>query len=396
MNKIIKKGFAFAVAVAASVALIGTSVYALDSDIDTDSSGNVFGAGQTVDISKLADAVENELFAAGMTVSANDMDIDGSAFVAGQDVTMKNTTVGASVFAAGNSVIIDAKARNNIWIAGNIITLGKGSSVKGLHVAGNAITVEGTYEDVSIAGNSVVFDAEVTGNVKIEAEEVTFGDNAKIGGDLTVTAANNPEAAGVAEGKYTYEENTKADADGDSKEGIGGKTAAAAGAAAAGAIVLKKIKRAFLGLFKYALFAVVLAFVFKKNLKDAYDYATKKPGMLWGLGAIVLISFPLFAIIAAITIIGLPVAGFATTIYVLALAFAKVFTFASLVRELIFTHTSKRLNPVLETVLAVLPAPILKEIPVVGFILSLACAIYTIGYVVLAFADTVQSEKQTA
>ena len=79
----------------------------------------------------------------------------------------------------------------------------------------------------------------------------------------------------------------------------------------------------------------------------------------------------------------------------LALCVAKVFTFASLARELIFKNAKKRLHPVLEAVIAVLPAAVLKEIPFIGGLLSLACAVYMLGYVGLAFYYTVAGEKET-
>lgn len=393
MKEVLKKGFAFAAALVLSAAVLGSNVYASDDVFERDSSGNVFGAGQTVSVEgKGAENIENELFAAGMNVTADNTSVAGSVYAAGQSVSVSNTKVGASIFTAGNSVLINAKAENNIWAAGNIITIGDNTSVKGLHVAGNMVSVDGKYEAVTIAGNQVTFNAVVSGDVEIEAEHVVFGETAKIGGDLKVKSSEEPDVSGIAAGNYSFEQlEEKEDNDSDeiNIKGIG----KAAGKVAFGAIVLKKIKTAFFSLFKYAVLAVILAVVFKKNLSDAYEYSTKKPGQFWGFGALILITFPLIAIITCITVIGIPVAGFATALYVLALCMAKVFTFGSLVRELIFTRTSKRLHPVAETVLAVLPAAIIKVIPVIGGLVGFACAIYTIGYVCLAIFDTVSSNK---
>ena len=385
-----KKGLLFALACVTAMTVSSVSVKASDEIFDVDASGNVFGAGQTVDASKESKTIENEFYAAGMYVNANNVDINGSAFAAGESVTFNNTTVGGSIFAAGNTVTIDSVANNNIWAVGNIITLGADSSVKGLNVAGNTVEVNGSYKSANISGNSVVFNAEVEGDVKIEANSVTFGENAKIGGELVVKSSDDPKPSETVAESYEFEEVKE---DNSSGSAISGKAKGIAGKAVIGTIILVKVKRVFFGLFKYALLAVILAFVFKNNLTKAYEYSKTKPGMFWGLGALTLVAFPIIAIIVAITVIGLPVAGLAVAFYALALVFAKVFTFASLVRELIFSRMGKRLNPVLEIVLAVLPAPILKEIPVVGAILSIACAIYMIGYVVLAFTDAISADK---
>lgn len=393
------KGMSTALTSILAVIFIISNVFAASDTFDTDSSGNVFGAGDVVNVVTGASGeINNELFAAGMDVSANDVYIDGSAFVAGQSVTIKNSEVGASIFAAGNTVTIDAIANNNIWVAGNNIIVSEDTSVKGIHLAGNSVSVSGDYEGASICGSTVFFDAVVDGDVTIEADEITIGDNARVLGNLTITAPSNPDADSITEGDYTYEKpavDTDDDYDGDEKFAVKKKFMKNFSKASLGLLLLKKIKKVVLGLIKYALLASVLAFVFKKNLDKSYEYATTKTGAFIGTGALVLFCLPIIALVLCITVVGIPVSGLALTFYVLSLCVAKVFTFASLARELIFKNAKKRLHPVLEAVIAVLPAAVLKEIPFIGGLLSLACAVYMLGYVGLAFYYTVAGEKET-
>ena len=393
IEKFVKKGLFITCIVAL---LSTTNAFASDEVFDIDGSGNVFGAGQSVSVeAQGTSVVENELFAAGFDVNASNVEVDGSAFLAGQTVAMNNTTVGGSIFAAGNNVNIDAQANNNIWAVGNIISLGENTSVKGIHAAGNVVRVAGTYGSVSIDGNQVTIDAVVEGDLDVTAEIVTFTDNAKVLGNLKVKATNDPNAESVAEGEYTFEQAEKqGETKNDSNVEVGEKAVKAIGKAGFGVIILKKVKRCFFNLFKYALMAVILAVVFKKNLAAAYEYCNKKPVPFFCFGGVFTLFFPIMAIICAITVIGLPVAGLASTFYVLSLCFARVFTFGSLVKELIFTHTKKRFHPIVETILAVLPAAIIKEIPVIGGIVGFACAIYTIGYVCLAIYDTAAGNKE--
>lgn len=394
------KGMSTALTSILAVIFIISNVFAASDTFDTDSSGNVFGAGDIVKVETGASGeINNELFAAGMDVSANGVYIDGSAFLAGQGVSIKESEVGGSVFAAGNSVIIDADVNNNIWAAGNILVVSEDTSVKGIHLAGNNISVCGEYEGAAIYGSTVFFDAVVDGDVEIEADELTIGENAKVSGNLKITAPSDPDADSIAEGDYTYEKpaaGTDDDVDGGDKfaaEKKGFKKTL--GKASFGFLLLRKAKKIILGLLKYALLAAVLAFVFKKNLDKSYEYATTKTGAFIATGALVLFCLPIIAIVLCITVVGIPVSGLALTFYVLALCVAKVFTFASLARELIFKNAKKHLHPVLEAVIAVLPAAVLKEIPFIGGLLSLACAVYMLGYVGLAFYYTVAGKKET-
>ena len=396
MKNYLFKGMSTALTSMLTVIFIISNVFAASDTFDIDSSGNLFGSGDVVNVETGASGeVNNELFAAGMDVSANGVYIDGSAFVAGQSVSIKESEVGGSVFAAGNSVTIDADVNNNIWAAGNILVVSEDTSVKGIHLAGNNISVCGEYEGAAIYGSTVFFDAVVDGDVEIEADELTIGENAKVSGNLIITAPSDPKADSITEGDYTYEKpvvNTDDDDEfADEKDGLK-KTL---GKASFGLLLLKKAKKVIFGLLKYAVLAAVLALVFKKNLDASYEYATKKTGAFIATGALTLICLPIIAIILCITVIGLPVSGLALTFYVLALCVAKVFTFASIARELIFKNAKKRLHPVLEAVIAVLPAAVLKEIPFIGVLLGLACAVYMLGYVGLAFYYAVAGKKES-
>jgi len=402
MNRLIKIISAFTIAALLGITMMGSSVFASDTVFNTDSSGNYFGAGQTVDISSLnVKKVENEFFAAGYDVTADEVDINGSAFMAGNNVSLTDAKVGGSAFLAGNSVKIDTVAKNNIWAVGASVSTSADTSVKGLHVAAGTVNCNGTFDSATLCGDTVTFNANVKGDVEIEAETVVLGENASVGGNLKIKAKSAPEnASEIVKGTYTFEENKENNEDEGSEESgfsFGKVAGKAAGKATAGFIILKKIKKMVFNLFRFALMALIFAIVFKKNLESAYETATKKAGAHWGLGAVTVLFFPLAAIIICITIIGLPFAGLLTALYILALCNAWVFTFASLGRELIFTHTPKRLNPIAETVLAVLPAAIIKEIPVIGGLVGFACAIYTLGYVVLAIAKTISdnNEKKT-
>lgn len=389
MKNIIKKSSAFLAAVIMTFSMISVNVYAEDDTFASDSSGNWFGAGQIVDIAARAIGdISNELFEAGYDVRANGINIGGSAFLAGNDVSANDSVIEGSLYMAGRNLYINSSIRNNIWAAGQNISIGSNTSVKGVHAAAATIEIAGTYEGIDIAAETVVFDAVVTGNVSIDAEHVTIGPNASVDGEITVRSVNKPEVDKAAKVDRLTHLQVKKVSDDDT--GIGAKEASPLSKAA----FIRKIKSVIGNLFRFALLALVLAAVFRPEMKKSFEYASKRPGAFWGFGALALIATPIALILLCITVIGLPVAGLTAALYVLALFFSRVFAFTAIFRELIFTRTGKRLNPVLEIVIAAMPAAVLKEIPILGSITGIIGVIYTMGYIVLAVADKIKSNKK--
>lgn len=365
---------------------VSTTAHAVElTDSKTDGSGNFFAAGEVVDTSaECVTAIENECFLVGQTTYLRNVTVDGSAFVAGANVNVDDALIGSSLFVAGSEVSVDAVANNNIWAAGSNVKLSEDTSVKGLHAAGASVTVGGEYTQVDACGGSVYFDAKVDGDVNIEAENVTIGPNADVTGNINVTYSTNlnqDDNAKVPNLNVTKVESSEE------------KMEEAARKAVVNSIVAK-IKMAFYMLFANSVIAVILALLFNSSLKKAYEYCTTKTGSFIGFGALIAIMAPTAIFIAAITIIGAPAAGLALMVYATVGFGCKVFTFGSLVRELIFTHTKSRLHPIAETVLAVLPLAIVRQLPVIKSLVGLACAIYTWGYIVLAIYDKLQKEKQ--
>lgn len=386
MNKKIKLVAATFAAFVTLTMSVSTTAHAVElTDSKTDGSGNFFAAGEVVDTSaECVTVIENEGFLVGQTTYLRNVTVDGSAFVAGANVNVDDALIGSSLFVAGSEVSVDAVANNNIWAAGSNVKLSEDTSVKGLHAAGASVTVGGEYTQVDACGGSVYFDAKVDGDVNIEAENVTIGPNADVTGNINVTYSTNlnqDDNAKVPNLNVTKVESSEE------------KMEEAARKAVVNSIVAK-IKMAFYMLFANSVIAVILALLFNSSLKKAYEYCTTKTGAFIGFGALVAIMAPTAIFIAAITIIGAPTAGLALMVYATVGFGCKVFAFGSLVRELIFTHTKSRLHPIAETVLAVLPLAIVRQLPVIKSLVGLACAIYTWGYIVLAIYDKLQKEKQ--
>lgn len=390
-NKLFK-GLAIMFSVVIASAYMTTGVFAANTEETADSSGNKYIAGTDI---KVKENVGNELVMAGQDVKADGVDVDGSAFMAGMNVSFMDSTSGASVFAAGMNVNIDADVDNNIWAAGQNITLGSSTKAKAAHVAAENVSVKGEYEYLSANGNSIIFDGVVDGDADFSGNNIVIGSNAKITGKITVKATEEPVVKDGAEVQNIEFQLVEKDlADDEDKDVNPAETVTKVASKTIGFVILSKIKKFIYWSLAFALMAVVFAVLFKDNLVESYEMSIKKkPLAFWLSGAIGFVFIPVALLILCITVIGAPLAMLIAGVYALTLCAAKVFTFSSLVRELIFTHTKKRLHPILETVLAVLIAALVKVIPVISGVVSIICKIYTLGYIIQMGYEKIGTKK---
>ena len=98
--------------------------------------------------------------------------------------------VSGTAFLAGNTVSSKAEVDGDIFCAGNDVTID--GTVKGDVICGaNTIKINGTVEgDVRLAATAVTINGEVTGSATIGASSVTLSEGGKIGTDATITAGS--------------------------------------------------------------------------------------------------------------------------------------------------------------------------------------------------------------
>lgn len=354
----------------------------------TDSSGNVFLADGLV---SWEGAVGNEIFAAGRDVSVKDADINGSAFLAGYDVSAVNDTVGGSIFAAGYTVTIDADINNNVWAVGNKVSTKEETRAKALHIVGTVVNIDGEYDGVAACGDTVIFNAKVDGNVAIEASTVKFGDDAEISGELKVISAKEPVLPdGDKIGEYVFEKKVEEQQQSGEINGVVKKAAKVS----IGMKILKAIKSIIYWIFAFAILALVFRLILNNQMDASVEMVTKKslPMLLTGFLGIVCV--PIVILVMFITVIGAPLGGLSLAAFMIIKFSSVVFAFGSYGRHLLFGKLEKRLNPVLETVISVLPMAVIRVIPLVGWIVKFACFIYTLGFALQSAYNSLGNKKE--
>jgi len=133
-------------------------------------------------------AATGDVFAAGSVVTTTGT-TSGDTHVAGYDVAV-GTQTGGDLYAAGSSVSIDAAVGDDITAAGFSVRSTTNAVTQGnVRLFGRTLTIEGPVVGALTAfGGAVHLNAPVSGDAWIAAETLSFGPNARIGGNLTLSA----------------------------------------------------------------------------------------------------------------------------------------------------------------------------------------------------------------
>ncbi len=137
----------------------------------------------------------DDLFMAGETVTSR-APISGSAHLAGRRVTIIGD-LGGDLYAAGMDVAVDGAVTGDATLAGYDLRV---AAVGGdLRASGSSVTMTGPVGGYALlAGETVRLDSIIAGDVRLSARKVTFGDGARIDGQL-ILYEDEPGALDVPE-----------------------------------------------------------------------------------------------------------------------------------------------------------------------------------------------------
>ena len=186
-------------------ALALSAVSAMAQQVSREHGGDTYLAGEAV---TEALSAPGDVFAAGSVVTTSGS-VSGDAHVAGYDVDI-STRTGGDLYAAGSSVNIDAPVGKDITAAGFSLRSTVDAVTQGnVRLFGRTLTINGPVAGALTAfGGTVHLNAPVSGDAWIVAETLTFGPEARIDGNLTLTAedAVNIPPTVIPQERITLEE----------------------------------------------------------------------------------------------------------------------------------------------------------------------------------------------
>jgi cytoskeletal protein CcmA (bactofilin family) len=198
--------------------------------------------------------------------------------------------VGDDVRALGGQVIVQGWVHDALLAGGGEISLTPGTRVGGKAIlGGRRIVIRGDLgATLDATGSYVEIDGDVEGTARIRSDEVVIGPKARLRGDLVVLGANPPRIADGAK--------------------VGGKvTVEAAPPATLGAWIVAASRAA---LMQIGMLLVAWAWMALAPLlaRDAAAIEWRSPGLAETMGLAAVAGLPLVALLAALTVVGIPIA----------------------------------------------------------------------------------------
>lgn len=270
--------------------------------------GDLFIAGGAVTVSQ---PVAGDLFAAGGAVDV-DAAVAGDTLALGGKLRL-GAEVEQSVFAAGGQVTVNGKVGRNLRAVGGQVELGPRAEIAGnFSAAGGQVRLYGQVGGhVQSAGGRLLIDGPVGGDVIATSGQVELGPNARIAGKLRYRsgdALRQDPSAQIAGGVERL--GPAFPAKGASAPERHRREAAIGGVWTAGLVVLAAALLAALPRF-YGGVARTMA---------------ERPGLSMLLGFVLLVCVPVAALLAMLTLIGIPLGLFLVALYLTLLPVAYVST----------------------------------------------------------------------
>ncbi len=341
---------------------------------------------------RIEQPVSGDLFVAGGNVDV-DAPVAGDAVVVGGNLRLAGA-VGRNVYAAGGRVVIEAPAGHNLRLAGGQIELRPKATVAGnLSVFGGQITLRSAVKgSVQVGGGRVFIDAPIDGDVVGGAGQLELGPNARIGGKLSYRSGNTlirDPAAQVAGAVEQLTVPLGASAPAPQRKRHMEREGRSHFAFTGGSIVWS------LGLMLLA--AVLVAALPATALRVAGTWRSRfGASLLWGF--IVLVCWPVGAVLLLITLIGAPVALVAILLYPVLLLLGYVSSGVALgqwaLQRAKPEATAQPNWRIGFAALGVLALALLAWVPLLGMLVALLAVLAGLGAMALQFQRAEQLSPQ--
>lgn len=329
-------------------------------------SEDFYAAGDSVEIR--AD-MGGDVVVAGQRVTVNGR-IEGDVIAAGENVTLAGSLLDDARVAA-RSMTLTGSVGDHLVAAGETVVLAEPSRVEGFAwLAGNRIDVQGAVGgDLVAAGQNVTISGTVHGNVTLEAEDAVIADGAHVQGDLTWPRGHAPEIHAGA----------RVDGRRIETEGEPERMSMMEGPGIVVGIIL--------GTLSLLLLTLVLRAAVPPVMLGAAALLRARPGLSLAVGLLALIVAPIVAIVAFVTVIGVPL-GLVILLAYVALLVIGVPVAIDVAVDLVLGRARKG-RPVsagwrvLALALASLVFVALTQIPILGGLIGLATVLFGLGALVL-------------
>jgi cytoskeletal protein CcmA (bactofilin family) len=265
--------------------------------------GDLYAAGELVE---MAGRLDGDLVAAGQRIQTTGP-IAGDLFAAGRSVDIRGP-VGDSTRVVADQLSVDATIDGDLIAAGNQLRLFDGARITGgVLAAGSLVQLDGTVDgDVRAGAGEIIIGGTIGGSATLRADRISLAPGARIDGDLDYRARTplSPEETARVGGTVRFDEIV----DGDESSGVTWGSLLFWGWQTSAALLA--------GILAIALFRRLVPQLVSVIAENA------TVGTLLGFAAFLIV--PAGAVVAMVTLVGLPVGLAAVLLFVVALYVAKL------------------------------------------------------------------------
>lgn len=330
---------------------------------------DLYIAGSTI---RIDGTVNGDLIAAGNSITVNG-DVQGSSFLVGSDIDV-NSRIQNSVRVAGQNVTFSAQTGRDLIAAGNFVTITRDANIsRDFIIGGNDVRLDGSIGRNMVGGASMMdINGTVSGNVRLDVENLNVGSNARVGGYLKYKSANE---AKIAQGA-----NIQGEVDRTERRRYRRPAVSYIGAA-----IMSFLWVLALG--------VVLFLLFPRFGNGSNRKLETKPWASLGWGFLLLILTPFAVLLLMITVIGIPTAFILLFLYIIAIYVAKIYV-GFFVGSRIFAALERVTHWFWPLLFGLLIVVIISAIPFIGWLISLAILLFGLGAIVLTLVDYHRDSRQ--
>lgn len=183
--------FAVACALCAALFLIHAPAFAFE-----DGAGNVLASeGDSV-----STRVEGDMYWAGASFDQYALNIGGDLIAAGQGFDIDNSSIAGSVRLAAQSISLsDCSVARTMTLAAESVILDGSTSANAIYIAAQDIVLGGSCKTALMAGDTVVLNGKVAGDVHVSAAKLVISSDAEISGTVYANVALEPDIAASAQ-----------------------------------------------------------------------------------------------------------------------------------------------------------------------------------------------------
>jgi cytoskeletal protein CcmA (bactofilin family) len=318
--------------------------------------------------------IGGDLYCAGQDVVISGT-VEGDVICAGQSITV-NGVVGGSVRVFGQTVSLQGPVDRNVTVFAQTVSTTENSDVAGEFIAGaQNISMAGVIgNDVVAAAERVSVDGEVDGAMKLDANSLQFGQNANIRGNINYTSDrqalvdNGASLSGELTRQPSREKVTK-------QAEVFGRPLSSS-RSWVGSLLSKILVYIGIGL--------LLVLLLSRKSEDVAGYIEEHALRSLAVGFLVLVATPMFIILCAVTIIGIPFALIAALLYALVLVIARVYVALAIGKRLLTRFApDKEDSAVWAIVFGVPVCWVVFAVPLVGWVFSGIAEIIGLGALVV-------------